>query len=80
MPRERKGMYDAAKCLLWYIRYLQDALEKKAVPQGDGAYSGITGERARSLRADAELKEIELAEKRGLTVIPPFTLSFVKLL
>jgi phage terminase Nu1 subunit (DNA packaging protein) len=68
MPRERKGMYDAAKCLLWYIRYLQDALEKKAVPKGDGAYSGITDERARSIRADAELKEIELAEKRGTLV------------
>jgi phage terminase Nu1 subunit (DNA packaging protein) len=68
MPRERRGMYDAAKCLLWYIRYLQDALEKKAVPNGDGGYSAITGERARSLRADAELKEIELAEKRRTLV------------
>jgi len=68
MPRAGKGLYDAGKCLLWYIRFLQDALEKKAVPKGDGGYSGITDERARSLRADAELKEIELAEKRGVLV------------
>lgn len=64
MPRAAKGQYDAGKCLLWYIRYLQDALEKKAVPTGDGTYSGLKDERARSIRADAEMKEIELAEKR----------------
>src|SRR5580658_2689107 len=68
MPRAGKGLYDAGKCLLWYIRYLQDALDKKAVPTGDGTYSGMKDERARSLRADAELKEIELAEKRGTLV------------
>jgi hypothetical protein len=68
LPRAGKGMYDAGKCLLWYIRYLQDLLDKKAVATGDGAYSGLKDERARSLRADAELKEIELAEKRGTLV------------
>jgi hypothetical protein len=69
MPRAGPGKYDAGKCLLWYIRYLQAALEKKAIPLGDGSYSGLKDERARSIRADAELKEIELAEKRGSLVL-----------
>lgn len=68
MPHAGRGQYDAGKCLLWYIRYLQDALNAKAVATGDGAYSGLREERARSIRADAELKEIKLGEKRGTLV------------
>jgi hypothetical protein len=80
MPRAAKGQYDAGKCLMWYIRYLQDALEKKAVPTGDGSYSGLKDERARSIRADAELKEIELAEKRrDLVHVKDVKKSFVDL-
>ena len=26
MPRESRGQYDAVKCMLWYIRCLQNAL------------------------------------------------------
>ena len=79
-PRAGKGQYDAGKCLLWYVRYLQAALEKKAVPTGDGAFSGLKDERARSIRADAELKEIELAEKRGSLVhVRDVTKCFVDL-
>jgi phage terminase Nu1 subunit (DNA packaging protein) len=64
LPKAGKGRYDAGKCLLWYIRYLQAALEKKSVPVGDGKYSSMGDEKARSIRADAELKEMELAHKR----------------
>ena len=35
MPKEGRGQYDAVKCLLWYIRYLQAALEKKRTPDHD---------------------------------------------
>lgn len=64
LPRAGKGKYDAGKCLLWYVRYLQNALEKKSLPVGDGKYSALGDEKARSIRADAELKEMELAAKR----------------
>lgn len=67
-PRAGKGLYDAGKCLMWYIRFLQDAIEKKAVPTGDGSFSALTTDRARSIRADAEIKEIDLAERRGTLV------------
>jgi len=68
MPRESRGHYDPIKCAHWYIRYLQRALEKKAVPTLDGGYIGEREERVRLLRADADLREIELAKERGLLV------------
>jgi len=68
MPRAARGRYDAGKCLLWYIRYLQDALKVETVETVVGPHSGLRGERARSIRADAELKEIKLGEKRGALV------------
>lgn len=68
MPREVRGQYDPVKCMLWYIRYLQQALEKKSVPTLDGGYVGEREERVRLLRADADLREMELAKERGLLV------------
>lgn len=64
LPRQQRGTYDASDCILWYVRYLQKKLKEKAVPTGDGLYTPIHAEKARAMRADASLKEIELAEKR----------------
>jgi phage terminase Nu1 subunit (DNA packaging protein) len=71
MPREARGQYDPVKCMLWYIRYLQQLLEKKAVPTLDGGFVGEREERVRLLRADADLREMELARERGLVVALP---------
>jgi phage terminase Nu1 subunit (DNA packaging protein) len=68
LPREARGQYDPVKCMLFYIRYLQAALEKKSVPMADGGYAGEREERVRLLRADADLREMELAKERGLHV------------
>src|ERR1700730_16452592 len=68
MPREGRGQYDAVKCMAWYIRYLQTALKKKSVQMHDGAYAGEHEQRVRLLKADADLREIELAEKQGQLV------------
>lgn len=65
MPREGRGQYDAMKCMAWYIRYLQAALKKKSVPTADGAFVGEREQRVRLLKADADLREIELARERG---------------
>lgn len=67
LPKELRGKYDLDKCYGWYVRYLQAALEKKAIPI-DGQYASEREERLRNLRADADLKEIELARERGLLV------------
>lgn len=64
MPRKGKGAYEDRACLLWYVKYLQEALKAKAVPNGDGAYTALKDVRHRSIQADADLKEIMLAEKR----------------
>ena len=65
LPKEGRGQFDPVKCLLWYVRYLQQALEKKSVPMQDGAYAGEHEQRVRLLKADADLREIELARERG---------------
>jgi hypothetical protein len=64
LPKEARGQFDPVKCMLFYIRYLQHALEKKAVPTLDGGFAGEREERVRLLRADADLREMELAKER----------------
>jgi hypothetical protein len=71
LPREGRGQYDPMKCMLWYVRYLQRALEKKSVPTLDGGFVGEREERVRLLRADADLREIELAKERGRLMALP---------
>jgi phage terminase Nu1 subunit (DNA packaging protein) len=68
LPKEGRGQFDPVKCMLFYIRYLQKALEKKAVPTLDGRYLGEREERVRLLRADADLREMELASQRSQLV------------
>lgn len=68
LPKEGRGQFDPVKCMLWYIRYLQQALEKKAVPTLDGGFVGEREERVRLLRADADLREMELAKQRSVTI------------
>jgi phage terminase Nu1 subunit (DNA packaging protein) len=68
MPREGRGQYDPVKCMLWYIRYLQHALEKKSVPLLEGGYAGEREERVRLLRSHADLSEMELSKERGRLV------------
>jgi phage terminase Nu1 subunit (DNA packaging protein) len=68
MPREQRGQYDPVKCMLWYIRYLQQAIEKKTVPTLDGEFVGERKERMRLLSADADLKEMELSKQRSQLV------------
>ena len=71
LPREERGKYELGKCLLWYIRYLQNALERRAVQTPDGEVTSIREERLALLRLDRELREIELAEKRKQLVAIP---------
>jgi phage terminase Nu1 subunit (DNA packaging protein) len=71
LPREGRGQYDPVKCMLWYIRYLQQVIEKKSVPTLDGGFVGEREERVRLLRADADLREMELAKDRCQLVALP---------
>ncbi|MGA3295263.1 MAG: hypothetical protein ABSE45_14945 [Candidatus Acidiferrales bacterium] len=68
LPRELRGKYDREKCAQWYIRYLQAAIEKKAIPLEPGAFATEQQEKVRNMRAAADLKEIDLAQRRGQLV------------
>ena len=71
MPRSGRGKYDLGACLLWYVRYLQKALEARSPRTNTGANGNDPdfGEvKLRGARADAELKELELARQRGEVV------------
>ena len=66
-PRVSPGRYNIPKCFRWYVRYLQRKLVERAHPEtGDGAIakSGAGETRHKLLSIEAELKQIELAEKR----------------
>lgn len=71
LPRAKRGRYDERKCSRWYIRYLQNALEKRGVAKGSGKYAEERDERVRLIRADADLREIELARERGQLIALP---------
>jgi len=74
LPKEGRGQYDPVKCMLWYIRYLQAVIEKKAVnlaEPGGAVFAGEREERVRLLRADADMREIELAKERSQLITLP---------
>jgi phage terminase Nu1 subunit (DNA packaging protein) len=67
LPREKRGEYDPIKCMLWYVRYLQAQVSRLS-PNVDLAGGDVDQERKqriRLLRADADLRELELARERG---------------
>lgn len=69
LPKKFRGKYDQDQCVAWYIRYLQALVEKKAiVGEGGEVLKNEREERLRLLRADADLREIELARERGQLV------------
>ena len=69
MPRAGYGQYDLGHCMAWYIRFLQATLERREIPQIDAVAAALKGERQRLLRAQADLTETELAERRR-TLVP----------
>ncbi len=71
MPREARGQYDPIKCAAWYIRYLQRAIERKAMPTFEEGSAGERAARLRILRTQADLKEIRVAEQRSQLVAIP---------
>src|ERR1700676_600124 len=69
LPKKLRGKYDQDQCTGWYIRYLQALVEKKTiVGEGGQVLANEREERLRLLRADADLREIELARERSQLV------------
>src|SRR5208283_251688 len=66
LPKTRRAKYDRDECAGFYIRYLQALVEKRAnLEDGGKIFAGEREERLRLLRANADLREIELARERA---------------
>jgi hypothetical protein len=73
LPRAERGVYDIVGCFRWYVRYLQRKLVARALPEdgdgdGGGPATSSSATRHKMLSIEAELKQIELAEKREQVV------------
>lgn len=64
MPKLAAGKYEEEKCVRFYVRYLQAAVEQRGQVTGDGAMITGGAEKTRKMKADADLQEIILAERR----------------
>jgi hypothetical protein len=65
LPRVEPGRYNIPKCFRWYVRYLERKIMERSLKKdgdGDGPAAGVM--RQTILSVEAELKQIELAEKR----------------
>jgi phage terminase Nu1 subunit (DNA packaging protein) len=49
---------------MWYVRYLQKALERREIPQ-DAIGASLRQERQRLIKAQADREELELSARRG---------------
>jgi phage terminase Nu1 subunit (DNA packaging protein) len=66
LPKSGRGRFDFKACVQWYLKYLHGALENKGAPTGaDRSLELFRSQKARSLLASVELKELVLAEKRA---------------
>ena len=68
MPKLERGRYDLWLCARWYIRYLQKAMERRAIETGEDSTSeslNLTQEKKRLIRAQADIAEMELRKKTG---------------
>jgi phage terminase Nu1 subunit (DNA packaging protein) len=68
LPRPQRGRYNVDASLRWYVRYLQRKLKEAAFPDPDGGLTASTAIRHRLLTMEAELRQLDLAEKRGVLI------------
>ena len=61
IPRAERGRYELAPSVQGYIRFLQD----RTINADGAAVIDFSAEKARKLRAEADIAEIEAAKRRG---------------
>lgn len=61
IPRAERGRYELAPSVQGYIRFLQD----RTINADGGPAIDFSAEKARKLRAEADIAEIEAAKRRG---------------
>jgi phage terminase Nu1 subunit (DNA packaging protein) len=63
MPQVDRNKYDLGQCYFWYVRYLQNALQRRENPEAPP--TKIHTYKERLLDAQASMEELALYEKRG---------------
>ena len=68
LPRAARGVYDVDACLRAYVRYLQAAVQSKATLGDEGEVVTTKNAKAQLTQYQADLKRLELAERRGSVI------------
>jgi len=64
LPTAGRGLYELGPCMAWYIRYLQNALEKRG-PNVNADTPDLIAERTRLAKEQGDKLAIENSIKRG---------------
>lgn len=64
-PKEGRGAYNLGKCMMAYIRYLQDAMQSRSTTDDKGDLRSLQAERTMLVKSQREREEFDLAVKRG---------------
>lgn len=75
MPKHGHGQYNLEVCKTWYIAHLQSKIGSRSNEGENAGDYNVDLETARLKRAQADLAEIELTEKRG-QVVPIAVLEY----
>ena len=66
MPQGGKNSYSLNECFAWYVRHLHRALATRGLSEDEiAAVANLRVERQRLLKAQADLQEMEVLERRG---------------
>ena len=65
MPKAGRNQYDLHACARWYIAHLRVLVRSRSTPDDPRSPVSWSLERARATRAQADLREIDLAKARG---------------
>lgn len=68
LPKADRGVYDVIECFRFYVRYMQAKLRERAIVEdgdGGGPATSSAGVRHKMLSIEVQLKQLDLAEKRG---------------
>lgn len=77
MPQISRGRYDLGRCLHWYIRWLQNALERRSIADSSGVTS-LTAERVKLAREAAQAAALANQKRRGEVVDAKWILGMLQ--
>jgi phage terminase Nu1 subunit (DNA packaging protein) len=65
LPQAAYGKYELGACMLWYLKFLKNKLNSRRYLDDEEIAQLEREERLKLVRAEAGLKELELARERG---------------